>query len=93
LVPWPADKTGYTAVLQSIPVSEGQHAAAAYAKKAANAGLPKVGYLNSSGFSSLHPGYWVVFSGIYSSISAARSNASTASSKGFSGAYPRQITP
>jgi hypothetical protein len=74
-------------------VSSGEHAAASFAKKAANAGLPKVGYLKSSEFSSLHPGYWVVFSGIYSSISAARSNSSTASSKGFEGAYPRQITP
>jgi hypothetical protein len=80
-------------VLQSIPTSEGQHAAASFAKKAANKGLPQVGYLNSSDFSSLHPGYWVVFSGIYSSISAARSNAATASSKGYSGAYARQITP
>jgi hypothetical protein len=52
-----------------------------------------VGYLKSSDFSSLHPGYWVVFSGIYNSINAASSNASTAASKGFSGAYPRQITP
>ena len=52
-----------------------------------------MGYLNSSGFSSLHPGYWVVFSGIYNSIVAARANAAAASSKGFPGAYPRQITP
>jgi hypothetical protein len=80
-------------VLQSIPIGEGQHAAAAYAKKAAKAGLPKAGYLNSSDFSSLHPGYWVVFSGIFNSISAARSNAAKASAKGFAGAYPRQITP
>jgi hypothetical protein len=92
-VTWPADKSGYTAVLQSIPVAQGQHAAANFAKKAANAGLSQVGYLNSSDFSSLHPGYWVVFSGIYNSISAARNNASSASSKGYSGAYARQITP
>ena len=90
---WPAGKSGYTTVLQSIPLNEGQHAAASFAKKAANAGLPQVGYLDSSDFSSLHPGYWVVFSGIYNSINAARSNASTASTKGFGGAYPRQITP
>jgi hypothetical protein len=92
-VTWPSNQSGYTTVLQSIPLSEGQHAAASFAKKAANAGLPKVGYLNSSDFSSLHPGYWVVFSGIYNSNSAARSNASTAAAKGFQGAYPRQITP
>ena len=90
---WPADKSGYTAVLQSIPTSEGEHAASAFAKKAANAGLPKVGYLKSSEFSSLHPGYWVVFSGIYNSVTAASNNASNASAKGFAGAYPRQITP
>jgi len=92
-VAWPADKSGYTTVLQSIPTSEGQHAAATFAKKATNAGLSQVGYLNSGDFSSLHPGYYVVFSGIYSSIGAARGNAATAAAKGFTGAYPRQITP
>jgi hypothetical protein len=92
-VTWPAGKSGYTIVLQSIPVGEGEHAAAAFARRAARAGLPKVGYLNSSDFSSLHPGYWVVFSGIYNSIAASRSNASNASSNGFEGAYPRRITP
>ena len=80
-------------MLQSIPLSSGEHAAASFAKKAQNAGLPQVGYLKSSEFSSLHPGYWVVFSGIYNSSGAASNNASNAAAKGFAGAYPRQITP
>jgi hypothetical protein len=74
-------------------LNAGQGAAASYARKAAKAGLPKAGYLDSSDFSSLHPGYWVVFSGVFNSLSAARSNASSAAGKGFQGAYPRQITP
>ena len=36
------------------------------ASSAARSGLPQVGVLDSSDFSSLHPGYYVVFSGIYS---------------------------
>jgi type IV secretory pathway VirB10-like protein len=93
LVSWPAGKSGYTTVLQSIPTRTGKAAAVAIAKRASNAGLAQVGYLNSSAFSSLHPGYYVVFSGIYNSFGAAQTNAATATSSGFSGAYVRQITP
>ena len=89
---WPAGKSGFTTVLQSIPVSSGEHAAATFAKKAANAGLPKVGYLTSSDFSSLHPGYYVVFSGIYSSSSAAAAGVSAAHAAGFPAAYARPVT-
>jgi ribosomal protein L11 methylase PrmA len=51
-----------------------------------------VGILNSSLYSSLHPGYWVVFSGIYASSSRADAAAQAAKEKGFAAAYSRQIT-
>jgi hypothetical protein len=54
--------------------------------------LPQVGVLDSSRYSSLHPGYSVVFSGIYNSRGQADSALAAANAKGFSAAYVRQIT-
>jgi hypothetical protein len=49
--------------------------------------------LDSSSYSSLHPGYLVVFAGVYGSEDAARRGESVAHSHGFPGAYRRPITP
>ena len=62
------------------------------ARAASKAGLPQVGVLDSSRYSSLHPGYSVVFSGIYDSRSQADQAQAAANAKGFSAAYVRQIT-
>jgi hypothetical protein len=62
------------------------------ARSASQAGLPQVGVIDSSRYSSLHPGYYVVFSGIYPSRGSANSAQSAANSKGFGAAYVRQIT-
>jgi hypothetical protein len=91
LAAWPANRNGWTVVLESIPTSAGRGLAVARARAAARAGLPQVGVLNSAGFSSLHPGYFVVFSGIYANQSEANSAASAAAGKGFGSAYSRQI--
>jgi hypothetical protein len=91
LATWPANENGWTVVLESIPTSAGRGLALARARAAARAGLPQVGVLDSGSFSSLHPGYYVIFSGIYASQSAANSAASAAAAKGFSAAYSRQI--
>jgi hypothetical protein len=93
LVSWPSGTSGYTTVLQSLPVRSGRKPAVALARRAAAAGLRQVGYLRSSRFSSLHPGYYVVFSGIFRSTTEAESNAATAGSKGFAAAYSQQIVP
>jgi hypothetical protein len=79
-------------VIESVPVSAGRSLAVGRAEAASRAGLPQVGVLNSSLYSSLHPGYWVVFSGIYASSGAAGSAVSAAQAKGFGSAYSRQIT-
>jgi hypothetical protein len=92
LTPWPANRNGYTVVLESIPGSAGRSLAVERARAAFRAGLPQVGVLNSSLYSSLHPGYWVVFSGVYASRSQADAAAQAAGSKGFASAYSRQIT-
>jgi hypothetical protein len=91
LTVWPANRNGWTVVLESVPTSAGKGLAVARARAAARAGLPQAGVLDSGAFSSLHPGYFVVFSGIYPTQSAANSAASAAAGKGFGSAYSRQI--
>jgi hypothetical protein len=92
LTAWPAGQSGYTVVIESIPTSGGRSLAVARARAASRAGLPQVGVLESSRYSSLHPGYYVVFSGIYASRAEAERGRSLASGKGFRAAYSRQIT-
>jgi hypothetical protein len=93
LIAWPASRAGWTVVLDSLPSSNGRAPATAEARQALHLGLKKVGVLDSSQFSSLHPGYYVVFFGIYASQAAAQSSIIDAHQKGYGGAYPRRITP
>jgi hypothetical protein len=88
---WPAGRTGYTVVLNSIPTTAGRAKAVEEARRAIRAGLQDVGVLDSSDFSTLHPGYYVVFSGFYPSSSAATNAVSAARDAGFGTPYPRQI--
>ena len=90
--PWPAARNGWTIVLVSYPVTGGTAAAYGTAARAAHGGLPEVGVLDSNQFSSLHPGYYVVFSGIYSSAGEAETALRTVHATGFASAYTRQIT-
>jgi hypothetical protein len=64
---WPAGKRGWTNVLVSVPKLQGKDVALARAEQARARGLRQVGILDSSRFASLHPGYWVVFAGVYAS--------------------------
>jgi hypothetical protein len=93
LTTWPSGKSGYTVILESLPESRGKSAAESRAREAQADGLPQVGVLNSGNYSSLNPGYWVVFSGIYDNQSQANAALPTAKSAGWSAAYVRQITP
>jgi hypothetical protein len=78
-------------VLVSYPKTNGRPSARTTASRAARAGLPQVGILDSSGFASLQPGYLVVFTGIYGSKDDADAAVATARQAGFGGAYSRQI--
>jgi hypothetical protein len=93
LVFWPAGKSGWTIVLDSVPATNGRAGAVAEAKQAARLGLEQVGVIESSGFSSLHPGYFVVFAGIYETEAEAQSHVIDAHRHGYRGPYPRRITP
>lgn len=70
---WPSGTDGWTVVLASYPQTGGRKVADARAKQARAKGLPQVGVLDSSSYASLHPGYWVVFSGVYGSEAEATS--------------------
>ena len=89
---WPAGRNGWTIVLFSYPLTSGATAANATAARGAHAGLPEVGVIDSGQFSSLHPGYYVVFTGVYSSSSEAEAALRSVRAAGFSSAYTRQIS-
>jgi hypothetical protein len=54
--------------------------------------LRRVGVLDSSHFASLHPGYYVVFYGVYDSEAEAASSLQRARAV-FPAAYQREIVP
>jgi hypothetical protein len=92
LIEWPRGRSGWTLVLASLPTSSGRAAAVAKARQALGAGLPQAGVIDSSRYPSLHPGYYVAFSGIYDSLSDAQDAASRAADAGYGNAYARRIT-
>jgi len=63
---WPAGKSGYTVQLQTLSQSGTGVSAVEAAKSAASAkGANAVGALESSEFTSLTPGEYVIYSGVY----------------------------
>jgi len=89
---WPAGRAGWTVVLQSLPESSGLAAARAVATRAGHAGAPGPGVAVSSQFSSLRPGYLIVFSGVYASAAAAEAAQRSLAGR-FPRAYVRRIAP
>jgi hypothetical protein len=90
-VTWPAGKDGFSIFLRSVSTSQGRSAADAEADRARRRGLTQVGVLNSSDYSSLRPGYWVTFTGIYDTQRQANSALSNARSRGYPLAYVREV--
>jgi hypothetical protein len=70
---WPPGEDGWTVAIASLPQTGGRRTALDRARKARAKGLSQVGVLDSSRYASLHPGYWIVFTGIYSSEAEATS--------------------
>lgn len=91
IISWPTNRNGYTVILRSTRTSEGRGEADAAAQRAINAGLPEVGVLNSSEYSSLNPGYYATFTGIYDSQREAENALPRARSAGFPLAYVRRV--
>ena len=92
LIEWPRGRSGWTLVLVSLPTSSGRDSAITRAREALRSGLPQVGVIDSSRYASLHPGYYVVFSGIYPSIGEAQDAVSRAAESGYENAYARRVT-
>jgi hypothetical protein len=91
LTEWPA-RDGYTVVLASIPArGTGLDDARSKAKAARGGGVRDVGILVSARFASLHPGYYVVFAGVFDSLEEAQTAANRLSGR-YPNAYARQIT-
>jgi hypothetical protein len=93
LIAWPAGRAGWTIVLDSVPSTNGRAGALGEAKQASRLGLSQVGVLDSAQFSSLHPGYFVVFTGVYGTEAAAQSHIIDAHRRGYREPYPRRIVP
>jgi hypothetical protein len=90
---WPAGRSGWTVILASVAEAQGRSEADAVAQRATAAGLPQVGVLLSTDYSTLRPGFWVTYTGVYGAESEARSALPTAQAAGFASAYPRRIAP
>jgi hypothetical protein len=83
---------GYTLVLASVPSDNGRATAVEIAKRALAQGLAEVGILDSKDFVGLHPGYFVVFSGVYASNADASTHLRQARAAGFAASYARRVT-
>jgi hypothetical protein len=90
---WPQGRTAWTIVLDSLPRTSSRALANSEARYALHLGLKRVGVLDSSQFSSLHPGYFVVFMGIFDTQAEAQSAVIDAHRGGYGLAYPRRIVP
>lgn len=84
---WPADTSAYTVILLS---GETRAAARARAGEAVAAGVP-AGVLRSDDYSSLNPGFWVVFGGEFDTQEEAQQEAERYASLGFPGGYARFV--
>ena len=84
---WPAGETAFTIVLAS---TDTRGRAEAKARDAVERGIP-AGVLRSDDYSSLKPGFWVVFAGQYATSAKAEADIEKYAGMGFGGGYPRQV--
>jgi cell division septation protein DedD len=92
LIEWPSSRSGWTIVLSSVPTTNGRAAALDDARAAVRKGL-RAGVVASDDYSSLHPGYYVVFTGIFGSQDEAQAALAAAHSRGYPRAYVRPVSP
>jgi hypothetical protein len=89
---WPNGRNGWMAVLSSKP--DDTYTFADFCQrlqKAKSQGYANVGIIDSTDYSSLNPGYWVLYQGPYDTHAEATAAAQSAQAD-WPGAYPRQIT-
>ena len=93
VIAWPPRNRGYTIVLASVPKDRGRNAADRKANEAIDRGLSEVGVLDSSQYTSLTPGYYVVFTGVYDTEQEAENGLSGARAANYPLAYVREVRP
>ena len=79
-------------MLLSLPQANGRAGGGRQGGEARDGGLRRVGVLDSSRYASLHPGYYVVFTGVFESEPEAASALQRARAV-FPAAYQREIVP
>lgn len=89
---WPPGRTAYTVIVGSFRESRGRGPAETRATQARNAGLGQVGIIRSSDFSSLRPGWYAVFTGIFDARSDATTRL-TQARRTYPSAYLRHVRP
>jgi hypothetical protein len=87
LAEWPTGKTAFTVIIYS-----GTTKPLAEAKARSLSSLSELGLLRSRDYSSLRPGYWVVFKGQYDNLAQAQAAAKSVQSDA-PGAYAKQVKP
>jgi hypothetical protein len=90
---WPRGRRGWTIVLFSLPQSNGLAGANARAAQLRRDGLRRVGVLDSGRYASLHPGYYVIFTGVFDSEPEAAGALQRARAVCNCQAYQREIVP
>ena len=83
-------KRGWIVILASIPARNGRHAAQSFAHGARRS-IGGVSVLNSSSRRSLRGGYWVVYTGPYSTLTAVSRRAGNIHAAGYRSAYIREL--
>lgn len=83
--------SGWIVILASIPTAAGQSSATSFAKQAEKAGIGSTSVLNSSNRRPLRGGFWVVYTGPYTSLTQVSAAADNVHKSGFSGAYIREL--
>jgi hypothetical protein len=84
-------KHGWIVILASIPTSEGEATATRFAASARQNGVDQISVLNSSNRRPLRGGYWVVYTGPFTSLSDVSTRASQVHSHGYATAYIREL--
>jgi hypothetical protein len=82
---------GWIVILASIPTAAGESSATSFATTAGKAGLGKISVLNSSNRRPLRGGFWVVYTGPFTSLPQVSSAADSVHKSGFTSAYIREL--
>lgn len=80
---------GWIVILASIPTGEGRAAAERFASGAKSVGSLQI--LNSSNRRPLRGGYWVVYTGPYTSLAQVSQRAASVHAAGYGSAYIREL--